>query len=110
MLFGLAFILIPGPFTELCGEDLTEGGLNITRLLGAAFIGFAVLTWQAREANDSRARRAILLAFLISFSLGFIISLISQVTVALNAIGWSTVVIYLLFAAAYGYFQFKQPE
>jgi hypothetical protein len=50
------------------------------------------------------------LAFLISFSLGFIISLISQVTVALNAIGWSTVVIYLLFAAAYGYFQFKQPE
>jgi Kef-type K+ transport system membrane component KefB len=77
--------------------------------MGAAFIGFAVLTWSARNANDSDARRAIVLALVVSDVIGFIAALIAQLADVVNSLGWSTVAIYLLLALGFGYFQFAKP-
>jgi len=109
-LFGLAFVLAPGPLTELYGIELSDGGLYVGRLLGAAFLMFAVLTWQSRDAQDSTARQAIILALLVGFVVGFVVSLFGQFNNIVNALGWTTVAIYLLFSVAYGYFQFRKPE
>jgi hypothetical protein len=109
-LFGLAFVLVPGPLTELYDIELNDGGLYIGRLLGAAFLMFAVLTWQSRDAQDSTARQAIILALLVGFVVGFVVSLVGQFNNIVNALGWTTVAIYLLFSVAYGYFQFRKPE
>jgi hypothetical protein len=109
-LFGLAFVLVPGPLTELYGIELHDGGLYVGRLLGAAFLMFAVLTWQSRDAQDSTARQAIILALLVGFVVGFVVSLVGQINNIANALGWTTVAIYLLFSVAYGYFQFGKSE
>jgi hypothetical protein len=109
-LFGLAFVLVPGPLTELYGIELSDGGLYVGRLLGAAFLMFAVLTWQSRDAQDSTARQAIILALLVGFVVGFVVSLVGQFNNIVNALGWTTVAIYLLFSVGYGYFQFRKPE
>ncbi len=115
-LFGLAFVLVPGPLMELYGieqpadELLYDQLLYIGRLLGAAFLMFSVLTWQSRDAQDSTARKAVVLALLVGFVVGFVVALVGQLNDIVNALGWTTVAIYLLFSVAYGYFQFRKPE
>jgi hypothetical protein len=109
-LFGLSFVLAPGPLTDLYGIELSDAGLYIGRLLGAAFITFAVATWQSRDAQDSTARKALVLGLFVGFVIGFIVSLAGQLNNIVNSLGWTTVAIYLLFTIAYGYFQFKPAK
>ncbi len=109
--FGVAFVLVPSQLVSLYGiEDASEILLYVGQLLGAAFVGFAVLTWSARNATDSDARRAIVLALLVSDGIGFIVALIGQLADVVNSFGWSTVAIYLLLALGFGYFQFVKQE
>jgi len=108
LVFGAAFVLVPGLLVPLYGVEATPGLKYTGQLFGAALIGFAVLTWAARKAGDSEARRAIVLAFLVSFAVGLVTSLVGQLGGVVNALGWSTVIIYLFFTLGYGYFQFAR--
>lgn len=110
LLFGLAFVFVPEPLLSPYGISLSPGGLIVARLFGAALLGFAVLTWCARNAEESEARKAIILALFIGDSIGFIVALISQLSGAVNALGWSTVIIYFLLALGFGYFQFAKKS
>lgn len=109
-LFGLGFLFVPNQVTAPYGVTLNEAGIGIIRLLGAAFIGFALIAWFARDAAASEARRAIVLSYFIAFVIDTLVSLQGQLTGTFNALGWSTVVISALFALSYGYFQFMKPE
>jgi hypothetical protein len=107
-IFGVAFALVPWQVFPLYGVDPNPPLNYIGQLLGAAIVGFAVLTWSARNATDSEARRAIVLALFVGHVVGFIVSLIGQLGGVVNALGWSTVALYLLLALGYGYFQFTK--
>ena len=109
-LFGLAFVLIAGPLMSLYGASLSPGGLIVARLFGASLLGFAVLTWCARNVEESEARRAIIFALFSSESIGFVMALIGQLSGAVNALGWSTVIIYFVLALGFGYFQFVKES
>jgi hypothetical protein len=107
--FGIALVLVPGQVVTLYGVEESAILKYTGQLLGAAFLGFAVLSWSARNAAESEARRAIVLAFFIGDLVGFAVALIGQLGEVVNAVGWSTVGIYLLFAVGFGYFQFAKP-
>jgi hypothetical protein len=110
LIFGLAFVLVPEQTVALYGVDLNAAGLYIARLLGGAFLSYALLTWTVRYAVDSRERRAIVLALLVANAIGLVASLLAQLSGIANALGWSTVVIYLIFVLGYGYLQFvREP-
>ncbi len=81
----------------------------VAQLFGVSLVGFAFLTWLAKNATDSDARKAIVLALFVSDSVGFIVALIGQLEGVVNSLGWSTVAIYLLLALGFGYFQFARP-
>ena len=108
-IFGLAFVLVSGPLLTLYGITLDKAGTLVAQLFGAALIGFAVLNWLARDVTDRGAQQAILLANLISDTVGFVMALIGQLAGVANALGWSTVAIYLLLALGFAYFQFMKP-
>ena len=108
--FGLAFVLAAPTLMSLYGITLSAGGLIVARLFGAALLGYAVLTWFARNARDSDARQAIVLALFIGDAMGFIVALLGQLSGAVNTLGWSTVAIYLLLALGCGYCQFLKPS
>ena len=109
IVFGIALVIIPGQFLSLYGPIPDEPMKNIGQLFGAALIGFALLTWTARNATDSDARKAIVFALFVANGIGFIVALIGQLSNVLNQLGWSTVVIYLLLTFGWGYFQFSKP-
>ena len=109
-IFGLAFVFVPETSLALYGITLGPGGILIARLFGAALLEFALLSWLARNAGDSEARKAIILAVFIGEAVGFIVVLLGQLSGEVNALGWSTVAIYLLLALGFGYFQFMKPS
>ena len=109
-LFGLGFVLIPGTLTSLYGVTLNAGGIYVARLFGAAVLGFAALSWFARNTQESAARQAVVLGLFVQWAVGFVCALVGQLAGAVNALGWSTVVLYLLFALGYAYFQFMKPS
>ena len=106
VLFGLAFVFMPATLLSYYGVKLSAAGLIVAQLLGAAYIGYSLLTWLARNKEQSEARKAIVLAMLVSFAIGLVVSLIGQFSGELNALGWLNVVIFLFFTLGYGYFQF----
>jgi fluoride ion exporter CrcB/FEX len=103
--FGIAFVVAAEPTMAMYATEgapgLTPAGLLIANLLGAAFIGFAVVSFQARDAADSVARRAIALGFVVGNVIGAGMTILGITSGAVNALGWSTVAIYGLLAAGF---------
>ena len=110
VLFGLGFALVPATLVSLYGATLDAAGIYVARLFGAEVLGYATLTWFARNAEESGARRAIVLSCFVSWAVGFVCALIGQLSGVVNALGWSTVGLYLLFTLGYAYFQFMKPS
>ena len=109
VIFGIGFILMPATLLSFYGTELNAGEALSTKLLGASFILLGILLWRAKNAPGSEvALRAIVLAVFVGDTIGFIVALLAQLAGAANALGWSTVVIYLLMALGFGYFQFSK--
>jgi hypothetical protein len=105
-LFGLGFVFIPDQVMSYYGTTPDASAHYMAQLLGAALLGFAVILWLCKDVDDSPARQAILLGLFVAEGIGFVVALITQLGGGINALGWSTVLIYLLFALGFGYFRF----
>ena len=107
ILFGIAFLLIPGALLAQYGVIVADPHVIImSRFFGAALVNLGILLWLARNVVDSQARKAIVLSGLVGNLIGFLVALNGQMQGLTNALGWSTVLIYGFFAAGFAYFQF----
>jgi hypothetical protein len=110
LVLGLPILLIPGFFYSLFGAALGVGGVFAAREYGASLMGNMLLTWVARNAHESDARRGIIIALCVYDAIGFVISLGAVMSGAFNMLMWLPVVLYLFLAVAYGYFWVKSPQ
>jgi hypothetical protein len=108
--FGVAFVVATGPLLSVYGITLDKPGTLVAQLFGAVLIGFAVLNWLARNVTEPEMRQAVVIGNLVGYVIGFVLSLIGQLGGIANAVGWSTVAIYLLFTLAFAYVQFLGPR
>ena len=103
-IFGIGLVLVPGLVFAVFTPMPMYNPLG-SQLLGTGMIGFAVLDYLARNADEGDALlRPILVANLVSKAMGFVLSLIVQLGSAATVMNWLTVVLTLLFALGYGYF------
>ena len=107
--FGLGFVLMPGQLLPIYGVEPDAALRLIGQFFGAAIISLAILAWLVKNLSDSEARRAIILALFVGEAIGFIFALIGQFNGILNVLGWSVVVVYLIFTLGLAYFQFSKP-
>ena len=107
-IFGLGFILMPGQLVSFYGVELNAAGLLIAQLNGAALLGYGLLNWLGRSLKDASAQQTILTSNLAADALGLVFSLIGQLggVPGINALGWSTVLLYLLLTAGFAYLRF----
>jgi hypothetical protein len=110
LVFGIALLLFPRALFSIFGITLDPGGMFPAREYGSALFGILMLTWFARNAGDSDARTAIILALFIYDLLGFVVTLMARATGVLNMLGWLVAAIYLLFTFGFGYFLLFKPE
>ncbi len=104
VVFGLAFILVPGTVLSLYAISAGPGGIYMTRLFGQAFIVIGLVMWLARDAAEADTRRGIALAVFVGDITGAILAATGQLSGLANALGWSTVALYLIFALGFGYY------
>ena len=111
LVFGLAFLLVPGKTVEMYGIDLDPSGEYIARYFGSAFVGVAAITWLGRFANPKGSgASAIILGDFILCITGGVVALFDKFYGVGNDFVWSTVAIYFLLAIGFGYYYFKRPD
>ena len=108
--FGPLLLFFPGPLLTLLGSSFGPGAALTSREYGAALIGNLMLTWFARNAEESVARRAIILALFVYDAIAFVATLLIQLSGGLNLLGWGIVAIYLFFTVGFGYFLLPQKK
>ena len=108
--FGILLLAIPDKLISIFGATLGDGGMFTAREYGSALIGTLFLCWFAKNAVESDARRAIILALFVYDLIAFVMTAITVISGVLNPLGWSIVIIYLFFTLGFGYFLVKPPE
>jgi hypothetical protein len=107
VLFGVAFVAVPGTTLSLYGVTLDKAGTLVAQFFGAALIGVGLINWSARSSPDGG--RVVVLGNLVGDAVGFVVALLGQLAGIVNALGWSTVAIYLVLGLGFAYLQFMAP-
>lgn len=103
LVVGTAFVAVPRHWVAPLGTRLDASGEMFGRLLGSAFLGFAVLTWFGRETDDGAAQQAIIWSNLVVNALGAVIHALAALRgEVINARGWGLVGLNGAFAVAWG--------
>ena len=110
LVFGFLLLFLPNQLMTFLGASIGPAGLYLGRLYGASLTGTLLLTWFARDAGESKARRAIILYLFIYDAIGFVVTLVNVMNGTLNWLGWGIVAIYLLFTTGFGYFWFANKS
>lgn len=101
---GIPILFVPNFVYSIFGATLAAGGVFAAREYGASLIGNLMLTWFARDSQESKARWAIILALFVYDAIGVVISLIAVISGVLNPLAWLVVALYLFLALGFGYF------
>jgi len=103
-LVGIGLLAIPTEFLSPFAVGLNAGGVWITRIAGAALIGFAVTFWLGRNAGPSPLRRGLLAGNLSYHVLDLLTKGAAMASSVLNAFGAIFVILHLLLGLGFGYF------
>jgi len=98
VLFAVASLVAPTFAAGLYGLSMGYAGLYFGQLFGVSFLAIGLICWLAAGAPGSDLKGNLLLALAIADTIGFGFMLYHQVRGPINALGWSTVALWFLFA------------
>jgi hypothetical protein len=108
-IFGIGFLFIPGLMMDPMGVTLDETSTTFARLFGSLIISIPVLLFFARKSTSAEFKRGVVYSIFIYLLASTIILLITQIKGLMNAMGWSIVILHLVFMLWFGYYLIK-PE
>jgi hypothetical protein len=108
--FGPLLLFFPGWLLNLLGTTYGPGAALTAREYGATLIGNMLLTWFARNAGKSIARKAIIIHLFVYDAIALIATLAIQLSGGLNTLGWSIVFVYFFFTVGFGYFLVQENK
>ena len=106
-IFGSGWFLLPGMMYKYWAI-VPDPNEYVGRRYGAFMLGLAVISWLARGAPNTRARRAILMGSLVAWVLTDALSLYGALTLGLNA--WPAFGVELALVAGFVWVLFMKPE
>ncbi len=84
--FGPLLLFIPGELLNFLGTSYGGGAALTGREYGATLMGNLMLTWFARDAEKSIARKAIILHLFVYDAIAIIVTLALQLSGGLNVL------------------------
>ena len=103
VLTGAVALLAPAQAGALFGVDLDNAALWQTRLLGASYLGYAVITWLARDVRDEAAQRAVALGSVASWAISTVVIASAVVARVAGPQTWALVAVAFFTTAAWAY-------
>lgn len=101
--FGIGFVLVPAALGDIYGVEQTAATHLMGRFFGGALLAWGLILWLARDF-DAAAQRAVMLASAIADAVSMIVAAGGTISGVTNALGWSTVLIYLIGAVGSAYY------
>ena len=102
----LALLLMPAVILDLFGMTASPTDKLMIQFFGAELLGTGLITLFALNTKELRSQRSLTLSFFIIDGIGFIVALGGMLTRVMNGLGWIVVLVFLLLALGFGYFQF----
>jgi hypothetical protein len=99
ILYGLGFLLLPGPSIVMYGTEPEPHLILVVRFFGSALLAFGVLQWFGREFRDWEAVRGVLIAVAILNGVGLLLTLLGMAEALFNSMAWSSIILYIIFLA-----------
>lgn len=101
--FAPLLLFLPEQLLNLLGTSFGSGAALTSREYGATLVGNLMLTWFARNAEASVARRAIILDLFVYDAVALVATLILLFSGGMNPLGWGVAFVYLFFSVGFGY-------
>jgi hypothetical protein len=109
LLYGLGLLLLPSFMATTYGFGTSPSEIQLARFFGVAMLTLGLINWLAKDLTGASVK-PIILGSLIGDAVGVVVALMGTLSGVMSAVGWSAVVIYLLFALGFAYFQFMAPS
>lgn len=106
---GIAAILLPSSVLSIYGVESGPAVKLMAQYAGLGSLVIGLIAWFSRNVKDVKAQNAIILAFLITYAIGVIVSVFGTLS-GLMKIGWAVVGIYLFFSVAYASILFQKKN
>lgn len=106
-IFGAGWLIVPGMFYQYWAI-VPDPNAYMGRRYGAFMLGLMVVSWLARNAPDSAARRAIMTGSLVGWAITDALSLYGALALGLNA--WWPFVVELALVVGFAWVLFVRPE
>ncbi len=103
ILYGIAFVVIPANVVVLYGGPPEPHLLGAVQGWGSSLLALGVIAWFARDFGDWAAARGVLIGLVVLDVVGGILNIWGTIQGTVNALGWSSTVVYvvLLLGALY---------
>jgi hypothetical protein len=110
-LFALALLLGPSIVLKFFGFTGTPTESLLAQVIGAGLIGIGAMCWFAKDYADAASLQGAVIPLFVASAVAFVVTLLgvlAKVTKGGNA--WIPVILFLLFAGGFAYFQFFGPR
>ena len=110
LVFALGLLLMPQVMLMLFGMNDGAEARTLCQLIAVELTVGGMITLFARDVTDASARSAINYGNMIAGVIGLVVGLNGTLTGVFGWFGWVIVVVYLVVAAGFGFFQFFAPS
>ena len=110
VIFGWGFIFSPGTLLGPMGVTLDANSDALARLFGTAIINFPILLWFARKSDNFQFKRGALITIFCYFLFSGICLLVIELKGLMNSMGWSVVILHLIFVIWCGWYLVRKTE
>ena len=101
LIFGLGFLVAPATVLPLYGAPTDASTVLMSRFFGVALVQLGLALYLLREVREPAAVRGLAVAGVVGSVCGALVALMGVLNGVTNALGWSTVGIYVLLFLGY---------
>jgi hypothetical protein len=106
-IFGIGLIFVPALLLSPIGVTPDITSATFARLFGSAILAMPVLLFFARKSDKPEFKKGVAYGIFAYLLASTTILLITQLKGLMNALGWSIIILHLLFIAWFGYYLIK---
>lgn len=97
---GVSALFFPSFVLSMYGVESGTAASLMAQYSGLGSIAIGLITWFFRNTEDQKSQKALVIALIITFVTGTVLSVIGTLSGVMK-IGWVVVGIYLIFAIGY---------
>ena len=108
LVFGIGFLIVPGPMLDPFGVILNATATTFARLFGSSLISISLILWFARRSDQSLLKRGVVYSLFAYYLISTVLLLQTEFAGLMNVLGWIVISIHLILLIWFGCIVFEK--